>query len=769
MEAMDILNKVVPDFADPDTLEYMGSILEDVEQDELEESLMEFLEEHAGSEEAALELIKQIAALKFGDVTDNAAAVSNEPVKLASSVVMAKDMKKAEEDVKATIEGTTAITNVNANTEIVHFIDEDEMQVFSEEDMIARSKARKNKGKDEAKLLKRERTAAPARNALLEKLTTTPSVIHGMYGEDGSYGGNPQVDIIMPDVSIDLAGMQLLEDTAVTLAFGRTYGLIGRNGSGKSTFLKFLASKNLEGIPWYLQILHISQEIPGGDTSALDTLLNTDVERAALLKEKELLEKICDAESSKEEKKLLKAEASADSTIVDKELLIAMSGTDMKEDVDAGVRLGQVYDRLEEIDADLAPKKAASILAGLSFTPSMMDQPTSALSGGWRMRVSLAQALFIEPDVLLLDEPTNHLDLHAVVWLEEYLRGYENTVVVVSHARDFLNEVCTDILELSNKKIYRFKGTYDVYEETKSAAMSRDAKAKESSDKARASVTKFINKNIGGGSKAASMAKSRQKMLDKMDVYESIAPKDAIVKFRVPKAGTVAGGWGIRLVGMGFGYPGKKLLFENVEFSINQNSRICLVGPNGIGKSTLLNVIYGELEPSVGHVTQNQRLRVARFSQHHVDGLTMKRSILEQMQFEYPNDPIPKIRSHLGGMGVSGDLQVRPIYTLSGGQKSRIALAMITYTEPHMLLLDEPTNHLDLDTVQGLIKALAAYEGGVFVVSHDEHLITAVCDELWIIKDKKVHQSKGDFHDYKKSILESFQAKEAHPVADQYT
>lgn len=752
MESMDILKQVLPDFPDPDTLEYMASILDDCEPEEIEESLADFVEEYAGSEDAAAELTAKIKSLKIGDAPAGLAAAEPEgPVKLAATIVLNKGKEEAEAAVKAELDSLNGPSIVNSNTEIMTYRDENEVEAHTEEDMIAQSKNRKNAGKLEKKALKRERSAAPKRTAMLEALTRTPSVIHGMVGEDGEYGGNPQVDILMKDFSIDLAGMILLEDCNVVLAYGRCYGLIGKNGSGKSTFLKYMAAKAIPGVPWYLQILHISQEIPGGAKTALQTIMDVDVERMHLMIEKDILEREEDAPP-------------VTTPPETKEFLENMGITAE----DPGVRLGQVYDRLYEIDADEAETKAALILAGLSFTPEMMNQPTSALSGGWRMRVSLAQALFIEPDVLMLDEPTNHLDLHAVVWLEEYLRGYPNTVIVVSHARDFLNQVCTDILELENKQITRFKGDYDVYEETKAQNMHRDASAKEKGDKKRDEMQKFINKNIGGGAKGANMAKSRQKQLDKMAVYESLQKPDQIVKFRIPNPGPVGGGWGIRLVGMGFGYPGMPLLFTDVEFSINQNSRICLVGPNGIGKSTLLNVIYQELEPTKGLVTRNQRLKVARFSQHHVDGLTMKKSILEQMQADYPSDPVPKIRSHLGGMGVVGEIQVRPINTLSGGQKSRIALAMITYSEPHLLLLDEPTNHLDLDTVQGLIKALAGFSGGVFVVSHDEHMITAVCDELWIIKDKKVHQSKGDFHEYKKSILQDFKDKKAHPAAEQY-
>ena len=373
------------------------------------------------------------------------------------------------------------------------------------------------------------------------------------------------------------------------------------------------------------------------------------------------------------------------------------------------------------------------------------------------MRVSLARALFIEPDVLLLDEPTNHLDLHAVLWLERYLQQLDSTVVVVSHAREFLNEVCTDMLVMRDQKIKRYKGNYDAFEQAKAEALARDERAKAAADRKRDELQGFINKNIGGGAKGARMAKSRQKMLAKIATFD-VETEDPSVRFTFTSPGPVAGGWGIRLVDVGFAYPGSELLFSGVEFSINQNSRICLVGPNGIGKSTLLKIVYQELEPTSGHVTRNRRLRVARFTQHFVDQLDMKKSALDDFIARYPDDPPLKIRKHLGSMGVVGDMQIKPVSTLSGGQKARVAFAQITYTEPHLLLLDEPTNHLDLDTVQALIRALARYEGGVMIVSHDEHLITAVCDELWIIRDKKVDLSQGDFEQYKKALQKAAHA-----------
>eukprot|EP00729_Bicosta_minor_P010107 gene10107-14007_t len=774
-EILPLLAEVLPDYPDPDMLEYMAGMLEEGDTEDLAEGLTEFLDEYAESDEAKiLALVTSIRQRIFGASAGDGPTVdveeeSLEPKKLETSVMLAKGAKEAEALVAKEVEQLDGSTSINTNTELEFWEDPNAPKFETPEEMMYRMRLAKKSKRTEKRRIARERKAAPMRNALMEKLTQKPVVIHGMVDEYGNYGGNPEIDIVMPDISIDLGGIVLFEDAQLTLVYGRRYGLIGRNGSGKTTFLKYLAAKEIPGIPWYIQILHISQEIHGGHRSAMQTLLDCDVERTALLREKAILEgdepepgpddgvDADGVDGGSGTEKSGGGGATDSANLLD---AMGLEGGDNSTE-----RLVDIYDRLDEIDADTAPTRAAIILSGLSFTPEMMDQPTSSLSGGWRMRVSLARALFIEPDMLLLDEPTNHLDLHATVWLEEYLRTYKKALVVVSHARDFLNEIATDILELSDKKIHRFKGDFDTYELTKSEAATKGARQAEKGQKEQAKLQAFINKNIGGGAKAATMAKSRQKMLDRMDTYTKATPKDVLVKFKIPTPGTVGGGFGIRLVGVGFGYPGQDELFTGVEFSINQNSRICLVGPNGIGKSTLLNLIYEELAPTTGMVTRNPRLKVERFSQHHVDGLTMRKSILEYMQEQYPSHNPQKIRGHLGAMGVLGELQVRPVFSLSGGQKSRIALAMITYTEPHLLLLDEPTNHLDLDTVQGLIRALAVYKGGVLVVSHDEHMISAVCDELWIIQDKKVILSKGDFQGYKKQVVGDFHKGKTHPAA----
>eukprot|EP00045_Choanoeca_perplexa_P009610 m.92961 g.92961 ORF g.92961 m.92961 type:complete len:751 (-) comp14970_c0_seq1:169-2421(-) len=734
---LELLKQELPDYPDESMLEYMAGMLVEYSP-ELDEDILGFMDGYIDEEAAKAALSRITARLGGNTVVDAEEAGATEPsavtALLNQPVIMAKEAEASEANLADSVD-LMANTTVRTNETMQSWADDDEV-AESAESMERMAKLKKKAGKREKKQLKRERTVAPKRTAILEALTTRPVVIHSVMGEDGSYGGSPCVDIHMNDVNIDLAGLTILEDANITLVYGRKYGLVGRNGVGKTTFLKHIAGKALEGIPWYLQILHIEQEVAACDISALQLVLECDEERENLLRERDLIEQAL--EEDPKTKAVAGVEAPDD-------------GTDLLD------RLTAVYERLDDIDSDRAPMRAATILAGLSFTPEMMERPMKAFSGGWRMRVSLARALFIEPDVLLLDEPTNHLDLHAVMWLEEYLRNYDNTVIIVSHARGFLNSVCTDIMEMQDYKVKRYKGNYDGYEEQKQQRAAQNEKTRENAEKKRGQMEAFIARNIGGGAKGASMAKSRQKMLEKMAFVPDAVANDPTVKFNFPVPGHVSGGFGIRLVGVGFHYPDQPLLFTGVDFSINQNSRICLVGPNGIGKSTLLKIVYQELDPTEGMVTRNQRLRVGRFSQHHVDDLKDKKSSLEKFRELYPTDPPQKIRKHLGGMGITGDMQLRPINTLSGGQRSRVAIALITYEEPHLLLLDEVTNHLDLDTVQALIKALAGYQGGVMIVSHDEHLITAVCDELWIIRDRQVILSKGDFADYKKEVLKEFQ------------
>ncbi|CAD2222981.1 ABC transporter, putative [Angomonas deanei] len=527
-------------------------------------------------------------------------------------------------------------------------------------------------------------------------------------------GINYSTDVHCEGIHIHMGKQELLDNTDLVLFTGHKYGLVGRNGTGKTTLLRALSEKELEGVSPFMQILHVEQEVVAGQESPLQVILATDVEREQLLKE---------------EQELLK-----------------------RTDDEANVRLNEVYSRLDAIDAHSAESRAATILHGLSFTKEMMTSSTKMLSGGWRMRVALARALFVEPDILLLDEPTNHLDLFAVLWLESFLKDWKKTLVVVSHSRNFLNSVCEEIIHLDDKKLHYYTGNYDQFETTRVEQMRQQQKQHDAQEKQRAHMQSFIDK-FRYSANRAKMAQSRIKALERMELVAEVV-KDPAFAFTFPDPEPISGSF-MQIIDCEFGYKPGVSIFKDVNFGLEDNSRVVLVGANGAGKSTFMNVCLGKLEPRAGSIVRNKKIRIAHFAQHHVETLVPQMSSLEFMKSKFPHVEDQTIRSHLGSMGLSADRALQPIYTLSGGQKSRLVLAWITYTKPHLLMLDEPTNHLDIDTVNALIDALLNYKGGLMVISHDEYFITSLCDDIYVCEDQKITRFEGDFQEYRTMISKS--------------
>uniref|UniRef100_A0A7S0ZJ44 Probable ATP-dependent transporter ycf16 n=1 Tax=Timspurckia oligopyrenoides TaxID=708627 RepID=A0A7S0ZJ44_9RHOD len=590
--------------------------------------------------------------------------------------------------------------------------------------------------------LRRMRRAGKDTRAAMESLASV-----------SARNGNPlagSVDVRMEGVDISFGGLTLLEGAAIKLAHGRRYGVTGRNGIGKSTLLKAIARRELP-LPEDMDVLFVEQEVAGDDRSALQCVLDAHVER------KELLETLAELEKDAAEETTDNAE----------------------ESTARRAEIQEVYERLEALGADGSEEaRASAILAGLGFDPEMQKRPSRAFSGGWRMRISIASALFVEPKLLLLDEPTNHLDLHTVLWLSDYLQEWPHTIVVVSHDRDFLNEVCTDMVYVKDKKLHAYSGNYNDFERARAEQLKELLRSAESQEMRRKHVQSFVDR-FRYNAKRASMAQSRIKLLQKMEENRvSLPSEDAEFAFDFPDPGALTGSHAaIVLAGVSFAYPTRKsnvdgespsvptvpqkLLFSNLDFSVNTDSRVALVGANGSGKSTIVKLLLGENVPLSGELRRSPKLRVGYFSQHHVDQLVLWRTPLEHMKVLFPDGAAPELRAHLANLGVGAELSMRPINTLSGGQKSRVALAAITYSRPHLLLLDEPTNHLDIETIDALVEALNTFAGGVLVVSHDSRLLSCVCDEIFVVDNGSVEKFPGDFREYRESLMRNMKGANA--------
>lgn len=552
----------------------------------------------------------------------------------------------------------------------------------------------------------------------------------------GSDAQSKSKDIRVDSIDIAIGSLRILSDTTLSLAYGRRYGLVGQNGIGKSTLLRALSRREV-AIPTHISILHVEQELAGDDTSAIQAVLDADVWRKHLLAEQE---KISKQLAELEAQRSTMADQSGDAAKLDNE----RDGLDQT--------LTDIQSKLTEMDSDKAESRAASILAGLGFSPERQQFATKTFSGGWRMRLALARALFCEPDLLLLDEPSNMLDVPSITFLSNYLQTYPSTVLVVSHDRAFLNEVATDIMHQHSERLDYYKGAnFDSFYATKEERRKTLQREYEKQMDERAHLQAFIDKFRYNAAKS-SEAQSRIKKLEKMPVLEP-PEKLYTVKFSFPPVEKMSPPI-IQMTGVTFGYNvDKPPLLTNVDLDVQLDSRIGIVGPNGAGKTTVLKLLIGSLAPTKGLISQNPRLRVGYFAQHHVDALDLKASSVAFMARTYPGRSDEEYRRHLGSFGITGTTSLQPIGLLSGGQKSRVAFACLAITQPHILVLDEPSNHLDIEAMDALSDALRVFEGGVLMVSHDVTMLSNVCTSLWVCDGGTVEHFDGTVNDYKKRIM----------------
>ena len=502
----------------------------------------------------------------------------------------------------------------------------------------------------------------------------------------------------------------LLDSTDVAINAGHRVGLVGRNGTGKTTLLRLITgelspSEGTIDVPRRWRIGITSQEAPHGPKNLVDTVMAADRELVALMAEAE--------------------------TATDPE------------------RIGAVHMRLADKDAHTANARAAVILAGLGFDEAAQQKPCDDFSGGWRMRVALAGLLFTQPELLLLDEPTNHLDLEATIWLEDYLKNYPGTILLVSHDRDLLNRSVDEILHLENAKMTLYRGGYDKFEETRRMRLEQNEKQRVKQSAKRADLEKFIARFRAKATKAK-QAQSRIKMLERM---QPIAEhhEEGSISFMFPEPEQLSPPL-VNMERVAIGYDGKAVL-SNLSLRLDTDDRVALLGANGNGKSTLVKLLAGRLEAMSGVFSKSGKLRVGYFAQHQSEELDMNATPVLEMQRRRPQDSETALRSHLGRFGFGQQKALTKISSLSGGEKARLLFALMTVTKPHILLLDEPTNHLDMDSRQALAEAINAFEGAVVLISHDPHVIELTVDRFWLVENGRVQNYDGDMDDYREHLL----------------
>ncbi|WP_136658733.1 ABC-F family ATP-binding cassette domain-containing protein [Nitratireductor sp. XY-223] len=518
--------------------------------------------------------------------------------------------------------------------------------------------------------------------------------------------------LTISDLSARIAGRLLIDHASLTLPEGTKAGFVGRNGAGKSTLFRVIsgdlaAETGSVSLPRNCRIGQVAQEAPGTEEPLIDIVLQADTERVALLQE-------------------------------------ADTATDPH-------RIAEIQARLTDIGAHSAEARAASILSGLGFDNEAQKRPASSFSGGWRMRVALAAVLFAQPDLLLLDEPTNYLDLEGTLWLEDYVRRYPYTVIIISHDRDLLNRAVNAIVHLEQKKLAFYRGPFDQFERQRAAARELQMKAREKQQARRKHMEAFVERFRYKASKAR-QAQSRLKAIERLgDISAVVAEHQQGFAFPKPKKQPASPIVVLERASVGY-RPGNPVLGK-LDLRIDNDDRIALLGANGNGKSTFAKLISGKLRPDGGTLSSAPNLKIGYFAQHQIDDLKPSASAYQHVRELLPDAPEAEVRSRVAQMGLSTEKMDTPARDLSGGEKARLMMGLATFDGPHLMILDEPTNHLDIDSRSALIDALNGFEGAVILISHDQHLIEATADRLWLVKDGTVSSYDGDLDDYRTLVV----------------
>jgi ATP-binding cassette subfamily F protein 3 len=520
--------------------------------------------------------------------------------------------------------------------------------------------------------------------------------------------------LIVSAVTLRMGGRTLLEGADLTVDAGRRIGLVGRNGAGKSTLLKAIAGDiSVDGGDIRLanraRMAQVKQTAPSGPQSLLDTVLAGDQERLALLAE---------------------AEGAEHGHV-------------------APERVAAIWERLHAIDADTAPARAATILAGLGFDAAAQARAVDEFSGGWRMRVALATVLFSAPDLLLLDEPTNHLDLEATIWLESWLNRFAGAALVVSHDQGLLNRCVHAIAHLDQRKLSLTPGGYSEFVRIRTEQAMLQAKSAEKINAQRAHMQAFVDRFRASASKAR-QAQSRLRALEKLPAIESVI-EDSVTKFAFPEPAALPPPI-LSLDQVSVGY-GSTPILTGLGMNMIMGDRIALLGANGNGKSTFAKLLANRLQPMQGTLRRPGKLRVGYFAQHQEAELTPSESPLQHIARALPNAPATQQRSQLARFGLDRDRALTPTGSLSGGERARLLLALATRDAPQLLILDEPTNHLDIDACDALVRALSEFPGAVLLITHDPNLVEMVADQLWIVDGGTIAPYEGDMDDYRALLL----------------